>query len=338
MEATTTSAAAGKKKAQEEDQLVELTPAQLQQVLGGQDASREQQQQLAKLLGISGAEAANLRAGQASLRMTPHQYEAFKEQAARFYAQNEENADQKTSKGGACGASGSPAPTVAPVKSTGSYVSETNAGTTQHTGKVGEGVVTLRTGVEANAKKDWFVIGYKGKDSQNAHWLQFVNREIIGVKDDGSSFVLTDSVTTTGGTYKLTQGGTDKTYGSPASENYNTDTADKSNPFYEAAGANNRTADSTTMYDLPSALKSVVDKAFAAGAKKVISRFHANTFLVQTDKVTYKVNLAVIWEFGSETDDPARQQKAGPAGAATSLPDPIRQRFHQQFPAFNFIQ
>ena len=51
------------------------------------------------------------------------------------------------------------------------------------------------------------------------------------------------AITTTGGTYGLT---TD-----PGDPHYNTDTASPSDPFYEAAGMSGRTADSSTMYDMP---------------------------------------------------------------------------------------
>ena len=68
------------------------------------------------------------------------------------------------------------------------------------------------------------------------------------------------SITTSGGTYNLT------TDGNPRKENYNTDAKPgASTPYYEASGANNRTEDSTTIYDLPSNAKSYVEEEFDSG-------------------------------------------------------------------------
>jgi len=217
-------------------------------------------------------------------------------------------------------------------------------GTKVHEGNVDGGTITLRTGAQEDidAHPDNFTIQYKGTDAPNQHWLQFIHREIIGIHDDGSSHPVDDSLSTSGtrgGSYRLTLGGTKSANGTPGVANYNTDSADGSNPFYEAAFSANRTADSTTIIDLPGAMKPKVDAAFAAGAKSVVSRAHFDTYLVHTDAVTYHMQVSVEWNFASSaTVDPRPTMKTEGGGAATQLPDLIRQKFHAQYPAFNFVK
>lgn len=120
-------------------------------------------------------------------------------------------------------------------------------------------------------------------------------------------------------------------------DNYNTDTAG-SDPFYESGGINNRTADATTMYDQPSAIDARVQAAFAAGAIRVISRAHFDTFLVTSDHVAYRVQISVVYDHASATATPSPVTTMTSAGAAATLPVVIKERFDEQWPAFNFIK
>lgn len=61
-------------------------------------------------------------------------------------------------------------------------------GTQQHTGKSGDGTVTVCTGQELNALgrpfgNNIFSLSYQGEDADKADWLQFINREVIGMYD-----------------------------------------------------------------------------------------------------------------------------------------------------------
>jgi hypothetical protein len=344
------------------DDLVQLSGGEIAQMLGGLDPDAEGMALIAADLQLTQAEVATLVSGHSDLELTPAQYSQLRDSIASRYAQSEAESDQKSS-GSLCGtskpspkpATKSSAPTstssssgststaksVPPVTTTASQVSETAAGTTAHTGKVGVGTVTVRTDVQgtigSTTYKHLFALSYKGKDSKDAHWLQFIHREIIGINADGSAHPQTGSVTTTGGSYDLTPGGTATTNGTPAASNYNTDSASSTDPFYEAAGANNRTADASTMYDLPGAINSRVQAAFSAGAKKVVSRAHFDTFLVQKDKVTYQSSLTIEYTFNSSTATPSPVSTLDSAGAASSLPATIRTRFHSQYSAFNYI-
>jgi hypothetical protein len=169
-------------------------------------------------------------------------------------------------------------------------VAVTNAGTEQHTERVGNGTVTLRsdvTGTVNGSPMTLFSIGYQGTDAQDNHWLQFIHREILGIMPDGRAVAQSGSITTTGGTYQLTTGGTATTNGTPKKENYNTDTG-PSDPFYEAESASNRTADSTTMFDMPgsaiarvqAASRRITSSTKRKPTSSTISRTHQRTLLL----------------------------------------------------------
>jgi hypothetical protein len=342
------------------DDLVRVSGGEIAQMFGGHEPDAEGMALIAADLHLTPAEVAALVAGHSDLELTPAQYSQLRDSIASSYAETE--ADQDGASGSLCGTSKpspkpvtkSPAPTstssgssstaksVPSVTTTSSTVGETATGTTVHTGTVGVGTVTVRTDVQgtigSTTYKHLFALSYKGADSKDAHWLQFIHREIVGINADGSAHPQTGSVTTSGGSYALTPGGTATANGTPAAGNYNTDTASASDPFYEAAFAANRTADSSTMYDQPSAIDSRVQAAFSAGANKVVSRAHFDTFLVQKDKVTYQSSLTVEYTFNSSTATPSPVTSLDSGGAASSLPAAIQTRFHAQFPAFNYIK
>ena len=335
-----------------DEAFVEMSPAQLQQLLAATAVSPDK---LSEALGLSAEEAGQLKSGQSPLRMTPAQYDKLKAAAARALAKQGDGTQDKS---GDWGCSKSPAPTgPAPMTE---VPSETATRTTMtektpgggtaaalpNGGKVGSGTVTLRTGFEAKMdgdtdfSKDWFAIGYQGADAKDAHWLQFINREVVGVKDDGTSFALTDTNTNAfNRSYKLTPGGTGTSFGTATAENFTTDTGTTDNPFYESDGTgNNRSADSTMIYDRPGSSQGFAKKAFDAGAKKVYSRAHFHTFLVKKNVVTFMVVLDLEWVYNAATDTPRPTQTPGASGSASALPSEIASAFHSQFPKYAFIK
>jgi hypothetical protein len=332
--------------------LVEISRGDLASALAGQQPTKAQLASVARSLGLTAAEVAALAAGTADLRMTHAQYGELKAKLAKQYAQTMDQKTDDAKSGSLCGSSGTPAPPAAtqvpPVTSTNNKRKIVVEGDKAHEGAVDGGTVTLRTGAkeDIDTHPDNFTIGYKGTDAPNQHWLQFINREVIGIHADNSAHPVNDSISTSGtrgGSYKLTLGGTETTKGAPGEANYNTDSDDSSDPFYEkgngAGEPANRTADSTTIIDMPSSAKAKVDAAFAAGAKKVVSRANFSTFLVHTDAVTYKVQVSVVWTFNSSADvDPRPTMTTEGGGKATELPSTIRARFHAQYPAFSFIK
>jgi hypothetical protein len=206
-----------------------------------------------------------------------------------------------------------------------------STGTEVHSGAVPGGQVSVRTGgqLTAGGPSESFQMGYTGGLASDSHWLQFIWREIVVTHPTKGVYALPDPITTSGGHYALT---TD-----PDDPVYNTDSRDPENPFYEAAFANNRTADSTTIFDLPGSINALVQREFSNGATSVVSRAHFNTYLVRDFRATYHVYLQVEWSYGSPAV-PARVQTVRAAGRVNSLPAGMRKRLIEQRPRFAYIQ
>jgi hypothetical protein len=97
--------------------------------------------------------------------------------------------------------------------------------------------VELKSNGKDSAYKD--AISIKVKCDKNPHVLQFIYREII----DKDGKPVKKTMTTTGGTYETT---TD-----PTNPVWNTDSAAKPVPYYEAGGASRSDPGELTIYDQP---------------------------------------------------------------------------------------
>lgn len=203
-----------------------------------------------------------------------------------------------------------------------------------HTAQAGGGDITVRTGMRSKnvssgvESEERFSISYKGPQASTTRWLQFIWREVVVEHPDRGTFRVAQPITTSGGSYQLT---TD-----PGAPNYNTDSNKAGNPFYEGGFVNNRTADATTIFDLPSSMKPIVGAQFDQGATKVTSRAHFTTYLVRDMKVMYKVNLDVEWAFTDKTE-PRRTQAVNAAGAASALEPEQRKRLIEQYPTVQYL-
>jgi hypothetical protein len=218
-----------------------------------------------------------------------------------------------------------------PATTVGDEANVTQEGELKHSGKVGGGEVSVRTGAEysGGTHKEGFSVGYKGAEAAKTRWLQFIWREVIVEHPTKKTFRLDDEIGTTGGRYKLTA--------DPKKPNYNTDTDPaKGSPFYEAGGTNIRTADATTIYDAPGAAKGFVDAQLDDGATQVTSRAHFTTYLVRDVDVLYKVEIDVEWVFTTKTTPP-RKNTVQAAGPATALDPEQRKRLVSQFPKVTYL-
>ncbi|MFF5294356.1 eCIS core domain-containing protein [Paractinoplanes globisporus] len=205
-------------------------------------------------------------------------------------------------------------------------------GTEALTFAVPGGVVSVHTGAEFTAKDhvtDGFTLKYEGGLANESHWLQFIWREIVAQHPVLGEIHVDDSITTSSRRpYKLT---TD-----PDDPQYNTDSKDPKNPYYEAGFASIRTDDSTTMLDHPAPVMAKVRAQFAAGATSVVSRAHFTTFLIRDYRTVAFVALDVEWTFASPVEPP-RVQSVKDGGKADALPKAIRETLIQQYPDFAYI-
>lgn len=73
----------------------------------------------------------------------------------------------------------------------------------------------------------------------------------------------------------------------------------------------------------------------------MVSRAHFHTFLVKDRKVQFGTHIDIHWDFAKadDTKTPAKGKHAVSGGGATdALPETIRERFHEQFPAYKDIK
>ena len=220
------------------------------------------------------------------------------------------------------------------------------------TDSVGVGKVHIATGQTIKSESgvgfngtNVFSVTYQGKDAEAKRWLQFIWREVIGIDEKGKSTAKSGPVSTMIGTYPLTEGGTQNTFGSPKKENFNVDSGSDVDPYVEGGvfpGLADRTAESTTFFDPPGGALDVVRGVFDGGAKAVVSRVHAHQFLVDEGKtVQYQSRIDIEWRFNDpkQVDTPPDgDQKVGLAVAASALPTPMAERLHEQYPAFRHLK
>ena len=195
-------------------------------------------------------------------------------------------------------------------------------GTQDVSTKVPGGNISVRTGdeIQGTAYDDIFSLEYKGGLASETRWLQFIWREIIATRKDASVEALNDSITTTGGTYNLTD--------DPTSPNYK---------YYEAGFASDRTADATTIYDMPSSADGFVQRELAADATQVVSRAHFDTFLIRDYAPLHHVKTDVEWTY-SDASMPPRVQSAKDEGAVNRLPGGMKTKLVAQYPDYAYIR
>jgi len=182
----------------------------------------------------------------------------------------------------------------------------------------------------ASSQPDRFTIDYKGPEAEKTRWLQFIWREVEceGHPTRGTYRVDEEVESSAKNKYKFT---TDT-----AKPVYNTDSASATDPFYESGFVNNRSADATTIFDLPASFQHVVKRQFDAGATKVTSRAHFTTYLVRDTQVMHQVTTDITWEFTSGTVEPPRKTKQG-GGAANAIDPMMRKVLVVQYPKFDYL-
>jgi hypothetical protein len=212
----------------------------------------------------------------------------------------------------------------------------TDRGTLEHEGEVdGGGTVKVRKGTDFRSFdgqefEDGFSLKFKGKGAAQSSWLQFIWRE-VEVDDPARGHFMADGVckTPTGMPYRLT---TDH-----AELHYNVDSADPANPFYEAEHVNNRSFESTTMFDAPNAAEEFVRREFDLGATRVVSRAHFTTYLVRDMDVLYAVSIDVEWEYRRPEVVAHKDQQVTGAQNVAALDGVMRERLVLQYPAIDYL-
>ncbi len=215
---------------------------------------------------------------------------------------------------------------------------ESKAGTVLGTGKK----VEVRTGVSVKSKAgnstEAYTLTYKGADAAEMHWLQFIWRDVVAEfppKAKGGKprlERLAMPLDHSGRKYGLT---TD-----PARPSWNTDAGSRVSPFYEHDTTVNRSSGSLALADFPGSMAKDAQDIFkinvASPPTGVVSRFHADTYLVRNMDVLYRTQIEITWEFKSETDAPVMTVRA--KGAPTDRIEAVQHaRLAAQDPNVDFL-
>ena len=164
-------------------------------------------------------------------------------------------------------------------------------------------------------------------------WLQFAWREVVpeyAAAAKGAKPVRAPArgkLEHSGQVYHLT---TD-----PKTPQWNTDTGSSRSPFYEQDTTVNRSASELTLVDFPSPMASMVGEFFANTAhtpSRVVSHFHAATYLVQGTKIVYKADVDLTWDFSDAKHSTLKSAATG--GPVKQLDAAHRTKLAAQFPDF----
>ena len=147
-----------------------------------------------------------------------------------------------------------------------------------------------------------FTLSYSGDDADQMHWMQFSWREVSPEfpKSGKPSKPMEGKLDHSGRGYPLT---TDE-----SKPGWFADSATGSTPFYEPNAPVNRSAKELTMTDFPSNMDYKITPLFkdpSSAPTKVVSKFHADTYLIRNMDVVYRAQTDIEWEFKRE--DPSKE-------------------------------
>jgi hypothetical protein len=174
-------------------------------------------------------------------------------------------------------------------------------------------------------------VSYKGSDTQNTRWLQFISREVIAEFADGTKVAQPGSLTHSGQSYELTQ--------VPKKPSFNTDTATKQSAYYEQDNSVNRSNGELTAFDLPDPRDDFATKPFkdAKKPKQVVSTAHLADYLVRGDQVLFKAEIDISWTYTSESDKPKPVTTLKSAAKVDQLDPAMRRKLREQFPKVDYL-
>jgi hypothetical protein len=208
--------------------------------------------------------------------------------------------------------------------------------------KVAAGAVEFHRGVSmqsgASTSTEAFSLTYKGTDAADMRWLQFIWRSVVAEfpaatrRGRPRKIPLRKKLQHGKNVYHLTT--------NPAQPSWNTDSVSGGSAFYEDNTTVNRAADQLAMFDAPSSMQSDAAGFFTGGnaPDRVVSHFHASTYLIRGMDVLYRVEIDVAWEFTSENIKKKVPGKiTAKKNAAVSMDPAHRARLLAQYPDVDYL-
>ena len=172
--------------------------------------------------------------------------------------------------------------------------------------KIGSGTVEVKTGVNVHAgaagsSTEAYSLTYTGDDASKMHWMQFIWREVIQEfppKSGKPSKPMEEEISHSGRSYRFT---------TDAKPVWQTDSATRKSPFYEQDNTVSRKPNELTMVDFPSSEERIIVPLFkdsSSAPARVVSHFHATTYLIRNMDVVYRADIDLTWTFTSGTQPP----------------------------------
>jgi hypothetical protein len=171
--------------------------------------------------------------------------------------------------------------------------------------KIGTGNVEGKTDTSDYS----YSLSYIGDDADKMHWIQFIWREITPeypAKSGKPSQPMEMPQSHSGRDYRLTT--------NENTPDWQPDSASSSSPFYEKDNAVIRRPREVTMYDSPDARESQIAPLFkdpSGAPTNVVSKFHADTYLIRNTDVVYRAQVDLEWDFKSATPKRVKQTMKG---------------------------
>jgi hypothetical protein len=172
---------------------------------------------------------------------------------------------------------------------------------------VGKGTVEAQTGVTiktsdpaVGSSGGAFTLSYGGDDADRMHWMQFSWREIspeFPAKSGKPSKPMEGRTDHEGRAYAYT---TDEGKPSWFADSGTQPGSKTGTPFYEPNTTVNRSPKELTMTDFPSNMDYKILPLFkdpASAPTRVVSKFHAETYLIRNMDVVYRAKTDIEWDF-----------------------------------------
>jgi hypothetical protein len=232
-----------------------------------------------------------------------------------------------------------------PARSTQTLVTVEGSGTSTAKTKIAGGKVELHTGVSfkfgGDKSTNAYSLTYDGPGVDEMRWLQFVWREVVpefpatsrrgkprkvphkkrldrpSGRPEHSYFLTTD----------------------PKKPKWNTDSSSGSSAFYEENTSVNRSGSKLVMFDAPDTMASdakILLQNATNPATRVVSHFHATTYLIRGMDVLYRADIDLLWTFTDPTKEPTLKVTAK-GGKATQIESSQRARLVAQYPNVDYL-
>ena len=195
-------------------------------------------------------------------------------------------------------------------------------------------------------RHDHFALQYKGLDSDNTGWLQFVAVEVeaFDAGEGGEGDYKSGTMTGTGQPETLD-------YGTPDSPDWHLDTRSTAVPFYEggdatgerggtaiiAYPANPTAAGETTMIDRPQPDAAIVEKVWGRHVRRVERRVRCHQYLVRGEDVLFENELVAQDTYWHPSDVPVRRNLVGKRGPADKLQPAHHGALVRRRPEFDYF-